>query len=157
MLIPVQVFDSCAANVKIKKNKENATIPTRGSRKAAGYDLYAAIDEPVEIKPGQTVKIDTGISVELPVDTFGAIFARSGLSTKSGLAPANKVGVIDSDYRGSIIVALHNHSKETRTVNPNDRIAQFIVIPFYPIQFQEVEDLEETERAEGGFGSTGVN
>ena len=156
MLIPIvqQGLESCSANIKIKKLREDAKVPTRGSDFSAGYDLYAAIDEPIEIQPHQTVKIGTGISMELPTDTFGAIFARSGLATKEGLAPANKVGVCDSDYRGEYIVAIHNHSEHTKIVEPGQRIAQLIVIPFYPIQFKEVEDLDETDRGEGGFGST---
>lgn len=140
---------------KIKKLNENAIIPTLGSEEAAGVDLYACIDNTIYISPHETVKIDTGIAVELPKGTFGAIFARSGLATKEGLAPANKVGVIDSDYRNSIIVALHNHSNMSRTINPGERIAQLVVMPYVPIEFKEVEELSDTKRGFGGFGSTG--
>lgn len=141
--------------IKVKKLKENATLPTRGSKYAAGYDLYACLDEPIEIKPHTTVKIGTGLSFELPNGTFAAIFARSGLATKMGLSPANKVGVCDSDYRGEYIVALHNHSNESKMVNPNERIAQMVLIDYVPMEFVEVERLEETDRGDGGFGSTG--
>ena len=132
-----------------------AIIPKKGSEEAAGMDLYACIADTIYISPHETVKIDTGIAVELPKGTFGAIFARSGLATKEGLAPANKVGVIDSDYRDSIIVALHNHSNMSRTINPGERIAQLIVMPYVPIEFNEVEELSDTKRGFGGFGSTG--
>lgn len=142
-------------NIKIKKLKENAIIPTRGSNQAAGYDLYACIDSTIYISPHETIKIDTGIAVELPDGTFGAVFARSGLATKEGLSPANKVGVIDSDYRNSIIVALHNHSNMSRTISPGERIAQLVVLPYLPIEFEEVEELSDTERGNGGFGHTG--
>jgi len=137
-----------------KKLNENATLPTRGSKEAAGWDLYAAED--ATINPGETVKISTGIAIALPENTFGAIFARSGLATKQGLAPANKVGVVDSDYRGPVIVALYNHSKEERTVNAGDRIAQLVVLPYVPVDLTEVEKLDDTERGDGGFGHTGV-
>lgn len=152
-----QNLESCSANVKIKFLKENAKMPTRGSENAGGWDLYAAIDEPITIAPHTTEKIGTGISLALPNDTIGAIFARSGLATKKGLAPANKVGICDADYRGEYIVALHNHSNEPQTIEPEERIAQLIILPFYPIIFNEVEELEETERGDGGFGSTGTN
>ena len=141
--------------IKIKKLNENAIIPTLGSEEAAGVDLHACITEPIYISPHETVKIDTGVAVELPKGTFGAIFARSGLATKEGLAPANKVGVIDSDYRNSIIVALHNHSNISRIINPGQRIAQLVVLPYIPIEFNEVYKLSDTERGLGGFGSTG--
>ena len=141
--------------IKIKKMNELAIIPKRGSDEAAGVDLHACISEPIYISPHETVKIDTGIAVELPNGTFGAIFARSGLATKEGLSPANKVGVIDSDYRNSIIVALHNHSNVSRVINPGERIAQLVVIPYVPIEFKEVNELSETNRGFGGFGSTG--
>lgn len=132
-----------------------AIIPKKGSEEAAGVDLHACITESIYVSPHETVKIDTGIAVELPKGTFGAIFARSGLATKEGLAPANKVGVIDSDYRNSIIVALHNHSNMSRVINPGERIAQLVVIPYIPIEFKEVDKLSDTERGLGGFGSTG--
>ena len=141
--------------IKIKKMNDLAIIPKRGSEEAAGVDLHACITESIYISPHETVKIDTGIAIELPKGTFGAIFARSGLATKEGLAPANKVGVIDSDYRNSIIVALHNHSNMSRTINPGERIAQLVVLPYLPIEFKEVDKLSYTERGLGGFGSTG--
>ena len=141
--------------IKIKKMNDLAIIPKKGSKEAAGMDLYACIDDTIYISPHETVKIDTGIAVELPKGTFGAVFARSGLATKEGLAPANKVGVIDSDYRNSIIVALHNHSNMSRTINPGERIAQLVVMPYVPIEFKEVEELSDTKRGFGGFGSTG--
>ena len=143
--------------VKYTKLREDAITPTRGSEKAAGYDLYANIkgNDSITINPGETVVIGTGLSFELPDNTFAAIFARSGLSTKSGLAPANKVGVCDSDYRGEYKVALHNHSKTPATVNHGDRIAQMVVMPFIPIELEE-GDLSNTARGSGGFGSTGV-
>lgn len=142
-------------NILFKKLNNKATVPTQGSEKAAGYDLYACIDEPVVIPPHTTAKIGTGLAIELPDYTFGAIFARSGLATKNGLAPANKVGVCDSDYRGEYIVALHNHSDEEKVVMPNERIAQFVLMPYIPVTFIEAEELSDTERGEGGFGSTG--
>ena len=141
--------------IKIKKLNENAIIPTLGSEEAAGVDLHACITEPIYISPHETIKIDTGIAIELPKGTFGAIFARSGLATKEGLAPANKVGVIDSDYRNSIVVALHNHSNVSRIINLGQRIAQLVVLPYIPIEFKEVNKLSDTERGLGGFGSTG--
>ena len=141
--------------INIKKLKDNAIIPTVGSEKSAGSDLYACIDEKVTIQSGETVKIGTGLAIELPDGFFGGIFARSGLATKKGLAPANKVGVCDSDYRGEYIVALHNHSNTEQVVEPGERIAQLIVIPYIPVKFNEVEELSETDRSSGGFGSTG--
>lgn len=141
--------------IKIKKMNDLAIIPKRGSEEAAGVDLHACITESIYISPHETVKIDTGIAIELPKGTFGAIFARSGLATKEGLSPANKVGVIDSDYRNSIIVALHNHSNMSHTINPGERIAQLVVLPYIPIEFKEVDKLSDTERGLGGFGSTG--
>ena len=141
--------------IKYTKLKENAIVPTRGSEKAAGYDLYACLEEAVTIQPHTTCVIGTGLSFELPDNTFAAIFARSGLATKSGLAPANKVGVCDSDYRGEYKVPLHNHSNIPATVNHGDRIAQMVVMPFIPIELEEGK-LSETARGAGGFGSTGV-
>lgn len=141
--------------IKYKKLNELAKVPTRGSAAAAGYDLYAATEEDIAIPPHQTIKIDTGLAFELPEGTFGAIFARSGLATKQGLRPANCVGVCDSDYRGSYIVALHNDSKETQIVKSGDRIAQLILLPYIPMSFQEETELNETGRGAGGFGSTG--
>lgn len=142
-------------SIEVKKLREDATLPTRGSAYSAGYDLYAAIDEPVTIAPHKTEKIGTGLAFALPEETFAAIFARSGLATKEGLRPANCVGVCDSDYRGEYIVALHNDSEETRTIEPQERIAQMILMSINPINFTEVDELSETDRGEGGFGSTG--
>lgn len=141
--------------INIKLLNENAKVPTRGSEYAAGYDLYAATDYDIEIAPHSTVKIGTGISVELPNGTFGAIFARSGLATKKGLRPANCVGVCDSDYRGEYIVPMHNDTDEIMTIASGERIAQLIVMPFVGIEFNIVDELTETKRGDGGFGSTG--
>ncbi len=141
--------------IQVKKLREGATLPTRGSEKAAGYDLYACLDEDVSIAPGETVKVGTGLSIAVPDGYFGAIFARSGLATKEGLRPANCVGVADSDYRGEYIVALHNDSGATRTVTNGERIAQLVVLPFLSVEFEEADALDETERGAGGFGSTG--
>lgn len=141
--------------INIKKLKENAVIPTSGSKYAAGYDLYACIDEPITIEPHTTVKVGTGLAMEIPEGYFGAVYARSGLATKQGLRPANAVGVCDADYRGEYIVALHNDSTEARIIEPNERIAQLVVIPFLPLDFNEVDELSDTARGEGGFGSTG--
>ena len=142
-------------NVKIKKVQKNATIPTYGTEYAAGADLYACIDEVVSFEPGETKLIKTGVAMEVPTGYAGLIYARSGLASKKGLAPANKVGVVDSDYRGEIMVALHNHSKEVREIEPQERIAQFVIAPYLKAVFDEVEELDETTRGEGGFGSTG--
>ena len=142
--------------IKYKKLNEYAKEPTRGSVAAAGYDLYAAIDNPITIPAHSTVKIGTGLAFALPDNTFAAIFARSGLATKQGLRPANCVGVCDSDYRGEYIVALHNDTDNEQIINPGDRIAQIVLMPYIPMIFEEVKDLDETERGQGGFGSTGV-
>lgn len=141
--------------IPIKLLSDLATIPTRGSEYAAGYDLYAATATPIDIAPHSTVKINTDIAVELPEGTFGAVFARSGLSTKKGLRPANCVGVIDADYRGNVIVALHNDTDEMMSIESNERIAQFVVMDFNPVIFTPVDELNETERSTSGFGSTG--
>ena len=141
--------------IQIKKLKENAQLPTRGSAYAAGYDLYACLDEAITITAGETVKVGTGLSIAVPEGYFGAIFARSGLAAKEGLRPANCVGVADSDYRGEYIVALHNDSAVSRTVTPGERIAQLVVMPYLSVEFDEVDALDETERGAGGFGSTG--
>lgn len=138
--------------VKIKKLNTNAKIPTRGSEEAAGYDLYSNSD--VEIRPEGTIKVNTGIAMEIPKGYFGAIYARSGLATKEGLRPANCVGVIDSDYRGEIIVALHNDSNIVRVVEKGERIAQIVIMPYLSVEFEEVDNLDETKRGNGGFGST---
>ncbi len=141
--------------IQLKKLKENALLPTRGSEYAAGYDLYACLEEDVLIAPGQTVKIGTGLAVAVPEGFFGAVFARSGLASKEGLRPANCVGVCDSDYRGEYIIALHNDSGMERTVRHGDRIAQLVILPFLPAEFEECDSLPETARGAGGFGSTG--
>ena len=142
--------------IKYQKLNELAHEPTRGSAEAAGYDLYAAISEPLQIFPHITVKVGTGLAFELPSGTFAGIFARSGLATKQSLRPANCVGVCDSDYRGEYVVALHNDSNQIQTIQPGDRIAQMILLPYIPMIFQEVENLSDTDRGEGGFGSTGA-
>ncbi len=141
--------------VNIKKLNNKAIKPTKGHSEDAGYDLYACIDEPINILPGETIKIPTGWSIAVPNGYFGALFARSGLATKQGLRPANCVGVADSPYRGEYIVVLHNDSNITQTVNPNDRIAQLVIIPFLNCELNEVEELDETSRGDNGFGSTG--
>ena len=143
--------------MRIKLLNDYAKVPTRGSDYAAGYDLYAAIKEPIYIYPKCTTMIDTGIAVEIPEGYFGAIFARSGLASKFGLRPANCVGVIDSDYRGPVKVALHNDGAIPYLVPQGERIAQLVIIPFQAVDFEVVEELEDTERGEGGFGSTGKN
>lgn len=140
--------------VRIKKLSDSAVLPTRGSSSAAGYDLYADVERE-QIAPGQTVKIPVGVAMEIPEGYFGGIFARSGLSTKEGLRPANCVGVIDSDYRGPILVPLHNDSDTVREVVKGEKIAQMVILPYLAVEFEEVEQLEETQRGEGGFGSTG--
>ena len=144
--------------INIKKTNENAKIPTYGSEFAAGADLYAVIhneENKVEILPGETAFIDTGIVMEIPNGYVGLVYARSGLSCKQGLAPANKVGVIDSDYRGNIMVALYNQSNETRIVSEGDRIAQIIIQPVEQFEFKVKGKLSDTTRGNGGFGSSG--
>lgn len=143
--------------INYKKLNPNAKTPTRGSEYAAGYDLYACVDDTVTINPHQTVKIGTGLSFELPNGTFAGIFARSGLATKEGLRPANCVGCCDADYRGEYIVALHNDSEDVRYVNNGDRIAQMILLPYIEMEFNELDNLTDTERGSNGFGSTGTN
>lgn len=145
-----------AVQIKLKKLSDTAKIPTRGSEYAAGYDLYADIAEDVTIQPHTTAKIGTGLSIEIPDGYFGAVFARSGLASKQGLRPANCVGVCDSDYRGEYIVALHNDSDTERVVNPGDRIAQLVIMPYLAVDFTEVSSLSDTQRGAGGFGSTGA-
>ena len=145
------------ADVKIKKLSPDAIIPTYGSSDAAGADLYALIDEPVTIEPGKTYLVKTGIAMEIPEGYAGLIYARSGLATKRGLAPANKVGVVDSDYRGEIMVSLHNHSDIPQTIKKGERIAQLVITPYLRGVFNEVGELSDTVRGEGGFGSTGTN
>lgn len=141
--------------MKYKKLSENAITPTRGSNKAAGYDLYACLDEAVLIKPHETVKVGVGIAIELPENTFGGIFARSGISTKEGLRPANCVGVVDGDYRGEVTVAIHNDSEETRVVTNGEKIAQLVILPYVVVDLEEVDELSSTERGSNGFNSTG--
>ena len=141
--------------VNVKKLRDNAIIPTQGSKYAAGYDLYADRDTPITIKSGETVKIGTGLAFELPEGFFAGIFARSGLATKQGLRPANCVGVVDCDYRGEVIVAIHNDSNRDTVIAPGDRIAQMILLPYQSMEFIEVSDLSETDRGDGGFGSSG--
>ncbi len=140
--------------IKFKKLNENAVMPTFGSKYSAGADLYSAEEELV-IMPNETAFIGTGIACAIPNNCVGLIFARSGLACKKGLAPANKVGVIDSDYRGEIKVALHNHSKEPQTVLKGERVAQMVITNYFPVDYIEVDSLDETKRGEGGFGSTG--
>lgn len=143
--------------IKIKKLNDNAKLPTRGSEYSAGYDLHACVDKPIVIAPHKTNKIGTGLAIEIPEGYFGAIFARSGLASKQGLRPSNCVGVCDSDYRGEYIVALHNDTNIPQTINPMERIAQLVVMPFLEVKFDVVDELENTKRGDGGFGSTGVN
>lgn len=140
--------------VKIRKISPNAVVPTYGSAEAAGADLYACLETAVTVWDGKTTLIGTGLSMEIPEGYAGFVYARSGLATKKGLAPANKVGVIDSDYRGEVTVALHNHTGTPIVIRPGDRIAQIVFAPVYQAEFSE-EPLSETERGEGGFGSTG--
>lgn len=142
-------------NIKVKKLKPDATVPTRGSKFAAGADLYSAEDADVVIEPSETKFIGTGLAMEIPEGYVGLVYARSGLACKRGLAPANKVGVVDSDYRGEIKVALHNHGKEAQTVEKGERIAQMVIAPYLSVNYEEADALSETERGEGGFGSTG--
>ena len=142
-------------NVAVKKLRENAVIPTYGSEYAAGADLYACIDEITEFEPGETRLIPTGLAMEIPVGYAGLIYARSGLASKRDLAPANKVGVIDCDYRGEIIVSLHNHGVKEQTIENGERIAQLVITPYITADFEECEELSDTVRGEGGFGSTG--
>ena len=139
--------------MKIKRLDERAVIPKRGSASAAGYDIYS-IEETI-IPQGETRLIKTGLSMEIPENYFGGVFARSGLAVKEGIRPANCVAVIDSDYRGELMVPLHNDSKEERTITAGERIAQLVILPFLSVEFEETDELSETERGNGGFGSTG--
>ena len=141
--------------IHVKKLREDAHLPSAGSTYAAGYDLYACMDEAVDILPHTTAKIGTGLSIAVPNGWFGAIFARSGLATKQGLRPANCVGVCDSDYRGEYIIAIHNDGDTVQTIAPGDRIAQLVILPYLSADFVEVDSLTETDRGDGGFGSTG--
>jgi dUTP pyrophosphatase len=142
--------------INIKKLTETAIIPTCGTAESAGYDLYGDNDDVIQIAPHSTIKIPTGIAMAIPSGYFGAVYARSGLATKKGLRPSNCVGILDADYRGNVIVALHNDTDELMEVNPHERIAQLVIQKFEPIVFNEVEELDDTERGVGGFGSTGV-
>ena len=141
--------------INIKKLSEDAVIPTYATECSAGADLYACINDVLKIMPGESKFINTGIAMEIPNGYAGFIYARSGLASKKGLAPANKVAVIDSDYRGEIIVVLHNHSNEERYIEPGERIAQLVFAPFLQGEFNEVLELSDTSRGNGGFGSTG--
>lgn len=143
--------------INIKKLNENAIIPTKKSEEAAGYDLCANITKSLTINPHETVEVGTGLAIELPVGCFGGIFARSGIATERGLRPSNCIGVCDSDYRGEYIVALHNDTDIPQTIEPNERIAQLIIMPFLQIKFNEVVELSKTKRGTNGFGSTGKN
>lgn len=144
-------------NAKIKKLRDDAIIPIRATIGAAGYDLFACFDaNSVDIAPHETVKIGTGVAIQPPKNTFGAIFARSGLATKQGLRPSNCVGVCDEDFTGEYIVALYNDSNETRTIHSGQRIAQLVFIPYASVEFEEVTELDETNRGVYGFGSTGM-
>lgn len=144
-------------DIKIKLLNEFAKVPTRGSAAAAGYDLYAGTNYDIEIPPHSTEKVGIGIAVEIPEGYFGGIYARSGLATKQGLRPANCVGVIDADYRGEVIVALHNDTMYTQKIKAGDRIAQLIIQPYLNVDLNVVDELSDTSRGEGGFGSTGTN
>ncbi len=142
-------------NVKVKKLHPNAVLPTYGSPEAAGADLYACLEEAVTIEAGESCFVPTGIALEVPKGCAGLVYARSSMGAKRGLAPANKVGVIDSDYRGEIKVVLHNHSKTAQIVSPGERVAQFIITPVLTPVYEEAEELSDTSRGAGGFGSTG--
>ena len=141
--------------IYVKKLNPRATLPTYGSAEAAGADLYACLEAPVTVEPGETVWIPTGIALEVPKGCAGLVYARSGLGAKRGLAPANKVGVVDSDYRGEIRVVLLNHGKTPQTIEPGERVAQFLITPVLTPEYAEAEELTDTGRGTGGFGSTG--
>ncbi|MDD7283539.1 MAG: dUTP diphosphatase [Clostridium sp.] len=142
-------------HVNVKKLNENAVLPTYGSANAAGADIYACLDAPLTIAPHETVMVHTGLAMEIPEGCAGLIYARSGLACKRNLAPANKVGVVDSDYRGEFMIALHNHGTTSQTIEPKERIAQLVITPYIVGQFEIVDELDTTERGAGGFGSTG--
>ena len=142
--------------INIKILREGAKLPTYGSVEAAGADLYACLDAPVTVEPGKTVFVPTGFAMEVPKGCAGLIYARSGLACKRGLAPANKVGVIDSDYRGEIMVALHNHSDKEQTIEAGERVAQLVLMPYVSAAFELADELADTARGAGGFGSTGT-
>ena len=141
--------------IRVMKLRANAILPTYGSVEAAGADLYACLEASITIEPGQTAWVPTGIAMEVPKGCAGLVYARSGMACKRGLAPANKVGVIDSDYRGEITVVLHNHGTAAQTVEPGERIAQMVITPVLTPAYEEVEELSNTGRGQGGFGSTG--
>ena len=142
--------------VPVKKLRPDAQLPVYGSAYAAGADLRACMDAPITIDPGQTAMVPTGLAMEIPIGYAGLVYARSGLAAKRGLAPANKVGVVDADYRGELMVALHNHSAQPQTIEPGERIAQLVITPFLTAQYEEAQTLSETVRGTGGFGSTGT-
>ena len=142
-------------DVKIKRVREKAIVPSHGSNDAAGYDLYACLDAPVSVRPHQPVFIGTGWAMEFPAGLVALLYARSGLAAKQGLRPANCVGVVDADYRGEYMVALHNDSEEMRVVNHGDRIAQMVLTSYFAMNYVETNELDSTERGAGGFGSTG--
>ena len=141
--------------VRVKKLHPNAKLPTYGSAYAAGADLYACLDAPVTIAPGETYWVSTGIALEVPEGCAGLVFARSSMGAKRGLAPANKVGVVDSDYRGEVCVVLHNHGQEAQTIENGDRIAQLVITPVLQPAYEAARELDDTARSSGGFGSTG--
>ena len=149
-------FNFDKRQVSVKKLRKNAILPTYGSECAAGADLYACIDSDLTINAGETVLVPTGIAMEVPLGCAGLIYARSGLASKRGLAPANKVGVVDSDYRGEVMVALHNHSGAPQTIGKGERIAQLVITPYVTAEFILSDELFDTVRGEGGFGSTGT-
>ena len=142
--------------IAVKKLDENAVLPTYGSAFSAGADLYALCDEEIVLQPNETKLIRTGLAMEIPEGYGGFIYARSGLASKRGLAPANKVGVVDADYRGEVMVALHNHSAIEQKIAPKERIAQLVIAPFLRVEYEETDELSSTVRGEGGFGSTGT-
>jgi dUTP pyrophosphatase len=142
-------------SIRVKILRQGAKLPTYGSVEAAGADLYACIEEPITVVPGETVFVPTGIALEVPKGCAGLIYARSGLACKRGLAPANKVGVVDSDYRGEVLVALYNHGTEAQTIDNGERIAQFVITPVLTPPYEVAEELSDTVRNAGGFGSTG--
>ena len=150
-----KIGDKVKVDVNIKKLYNDSIIPTKGTEKAGGFDLYAHVVDKVYIPAHSTVKVKTGVALEVPDNAIGGIFPRSGLATKHGLRPANCVGVIDTDYRGEVIVALHNDTDFPKKIECGDRIAQLIFIPILDVKLNEVEELSETKRGDGGFGSTG--
>lgn len=146
---------SNTTKIRFKKLKEKAQVPQYGTEYAAGADLYACLEKPLTIPAGTTAFVPTGLAMEIPQGLVGLVYARSGLACKKGLAPANKVGVIDSDYRGEIMVALHNHSQEAVTIDAGERVAQMVIAPYVFAEYEEVQELQDTSRGTGGFGSTG--